>query len=912
MPVWSLKRRILLINVGALGVVLVLFGVYFVNTQQTFLSSMLIARGLSSTEQLAMLGARSIAQAESDGSLQDLAALILEQREVRAVQIHDSLNDQRYRAGPSMLQVLVERADLHNRDVVVSQTDGSYRFVKAMTTTNSIGQQTDYGWVEIEYANHPLIIRMFQTLLTSGLIILGMLIAMIALSVLLTSQYSRKVQKILASVDAAANNSASTEITLDGDDDELETLASKLNAMWLDVYANQKETERSAAQTTRDLRETLETLEVQNIELDLARKEAVNASHVKSEFLANTSHEIRTPLNGIIGFTNLLSKTALTDKQADYVNTIRQSANGLLRIINDILDFSKLEAGKLVLDYIPINLLDLLEETLTLLAPMANERNINMSIVYHHNVPEQITGDPQRLQQVMTNLVHNAIKFTTDGEVKIAVQLLDNRELEISVTDTGIGMSEEQQQSLFNAFSQGDSSVSRNYGGTGLGLVIAQRLVEQMDSRISLQSEANVGSTFRFSLQTKFITQDVPMTNFGNLLVCYFTRHDGLTQSLQQLFRRWRIGSHRINDLAAVPDAGPGAEAVNEVQVMLLSVDNSSLDDTETVQQIVRIAGQYKTVIMCAREVQNRLQALLGNSSYETLFTPLRRSALHDTLCTAIAEPGQQNVSDSNELAASKLPSSRVLIVDDNQANLKLLRLMLENEGLNCKAVDNAQAAIEACDTEVFQLIFMDIQMPEISGLEATQKIRMHSILNRATPVIAVTAHAQTEDKNAFMRAGMNDYLGKPIMEEQLGQVLNHWTQSGLDADAEKKSLEHEVVETIAPVDLQLCLASTGHKPELAKDMLQGLLDSLPEARQKIAVLKQQQKLDAYSMAVHRLHGNACYTGVPVLRQICHSIEDDVKSGHDEQAYARANQLDAEIARLLAWYEQHDLDVLFE
>ncbi|MFK7731849.1 MAG: response regulator [Pseudomonadales bacterium] len=912
MPVWSLKRRILLINIGALGVVLTLFGVYFINTQQTFLSSMLIARGVSSTEQLAMLGARSIAGRPTEDSLQELAVIILEQRSVRAVQIHDSLNNKQYRAGPSMLQVMSERADLHDRNVVVSETDASYRFVRAMTSTDNAGQKADYGWVEIEYANHPLIIRMFQTLLTSGLIILGMLIAMIALSVLLTSKYSRKVQKILESVDSAASNSASTEIALDGDDDELEKLASKLNTMWLNVYANQKETERSAAQTTRDLRETLETLEVQNIELDLARKEAVNASHVKSEFLANTSHEIRTPLNGIIGFTNLLTKTPLTDKQADYVNTIRQSANGLLRIINDILDFSKLEAGKLVLDYIPINLLDLLEETLTLLAPMANDRNISLSIVYQHNVPEQITGDPQRLQQIMTNLVHNAIKFTTDGEVKIAVQLLDNRELEISVTDTGIGMSEEQQRSLFNAFSQGDSSVSRNYGGTGLGLVIAQRLVEQMDSRISLQSEANVGSTFRFSLQTKVITQDVPMTNFENLTVCYFIQHNGFMQSLQQLFRRWRIGSQRINTLAAVPDAAPGGETMNGVEVMLLAVDNSCLDDADTVAHIIRIAGQYKTVVMCAGEVQNRLQSLLGSTRFETVFTPLRRSTLHDTLCAAIAEPGQLSTAETDAPASTKLRSSRVLIVDDNQANLKLLRLMLENEGLSCNAVDNAQSAIEACDTEVFQLIFMDIQMPEISGLEATQKIRMHSILNRATPVIAVTAHAQTEDKNAFMRAGMNDYLGKPIMEEQLSQVLNHWTQRGLTMGEEQQSLEQEVVDTTAPVDLQLCLTSTGKKPELAKDMLRGLLDSLPEERLRIANLKQQKNLDAFSMAVHRLHGNACYTGVPVLRQICHSIEDDVKSGHSEQAFARADQLDAEISRLIAWHEQHDLDVLFE
>ncbi|MEM8498786.1 MAG: response regulator [Pseudomonadota bacterium] len=258
------------------------------------------------------------------------------------------------------------------------------------------------------------------------------------------------------------------------------------------------------------------------------------------------------------------------------------------------------------------------------------------------------------------------------------------------------------------------------------------------------------------------------------------------------------------------------------------------------------------------------------------------------------------------------MPSSRVLIVDDNQANLKLLRLMLENESLSCKAVDNAKSAIEACDTEVFQLIFMDIQMPEISGLEATQKIRMHSILNRATPVIAVTAHAQTEDKNAFMRAGMNDYLGKPIMEEQLAQILHHWSQRGLEKGAEKKSIDQEVVQSTAPVDLHLCLTSTGQKPDLAKEMLQGLLDSLPEERKKIADLKQQRDVDAYSMAVHRLHGNACYTGVPVLRQICHSIQDDVKSGHTVQAYARADQLDAEIARLIAWHEQHDLDVLFE
>lgn len=919
MPVWSLKRRILLINASVLALAVALLGVYFINTQETMLTRQLIDRGLSSTRQLALLSELATQQSNAESALQSLADTVLEERMVRSVRIFIADQNLEIRAGPGMLSATHELAE-QGFGTVITETEASLRFVKAIVVERDGGLRSQQlGWVELEYADHPLILSMFKSVLVAGLIVFSLLIAVMVTALFLTSRYNRKFEKLLHAVDQSTTESTTHEILLDGSKDELELLAIKLNNMWRNLYALRRESEQNAAQTTRDLRETLETLEVRNIELDLARKEAVKASHVKSEFLANTSHEIRTPLHGIIGFTNVMMKTPLSNEQLDHVRTIRQSATGLLSIINDILDFSKLEAGKLVLDYIAINLFDLLEETTTLMAPVVGDKNITLSIAYQHDVPEYITGDPQRLQQVMTNLVHNAIKFTDAGQVQIGVRRLDNGELELSVSDTGIGISDEQQRNLFSAFSQGDRSVSRNYGGTGLGLVIAQRLVEQMGSQITLTSTVGEGSTFRFSLATKPVPQQHSITNFDRLRVCYKHQNSGLRQALQQLFSRWKIDAvcaetyQRLEEVCA-------EEQSDQVDVLVLGCTEADLNNQESCQLLQKLVARHHTALLCAREMQNQVQASFAGQQPTLIDVPLRRQDLHDCLdlyqrSDAAALSGDLTLATSNQ----NKPSKRLLVVDDNVDNLKLLRIMLEHEGLACLPLASGAEAIAHCDQEEFEVILMDVQMPKMSGLEAAQTIRTQSLLNRSTPIIAVTAHAHTEDYNAFLRAGMNDYLAKPIMEEQLSSLLTKWMHQAYTAKDSRSIAsagnglangEHAMVN--APVDLNMCHQLAGRKPEIAQEMLTNLLNSLPSERKRIMQHRSNRDSRSFADAVHYLHGLACYTGVPTLRDLCKDIQTQVKNDRVDQAYTLADSLDMEIDRLLDWRDRHDIAVLFE
>ncbi|MDL5029661.1 MULTISPECIES: two-component sensor histidine kinase BarA [Vibrio] len=675
---------------------------------------------------------------------------------------------------------------------------------------------------------------------------------------------------------------------------ELDSLKNGINAMAVSLSEYHVEMQHSIDQATSDLRETLEQLEIQNVELDIAKKRAQEAARVKSEFLANMSHELRTPLNGVIGFTRQMLKTHLSNSQTDYLQTIERSANNLLSIINDILDFSKLEAGKLALENIPFEFQASLEEVVNLQATNAHEKGLELTLKIDPKVPPGVVGDPLRIQQILTNLVGNSIKFTERGNIDISVELRsqseDSIELQFMVRDTGIGISERQQAQLFQAFSQADASISRRYGGTGLGLVITQKLVSQMGGEISLTSRLHQGSTFWFTLRLS--TTDMPMTELIEtqclqdkqlLLIEPNMQAASITQQI--LTQEGLVVTYR----SVMPD-----ESTSYDYVLLNLAANQEYQFDTVSGWAIGAKKIAQNVIIGTPSTELALgEQLMKEVDVQCITKPLSRKKLLQTLVSnqapTLIAPAIETHSEE------KLPLT-VLAVDDNPANLKLITALLKERVETVISCTSGQQAIDKATETQFDIIFMDIQMPQMDGVTACQNIK--KLANNAnTPVIAVTAHAMMGERDRLLDAGMDDYLTKPIEEHVLQQVLIHWSPTSEVEHIEKIDPDHPAVsaeidngsvsETEASVhkniiiDWQAAMKQAANKEDLARDMLQMLVDFIPEVYETAdkAIEDSDYPVEELIHIIHKMHGSSSYSGVPRLKSVCATIEKELRSG---------------------------------
>ncbi|MEZ8779934.1 two-component sensor histidine kinase BarA [Vibrio splendidus] len=675
---------------------------------------------------------------------------------------------------------------------------------------------------------------------------------------------------------------------------ELDSLKNGINAMAVSLSEYHVEMQHSIDQATSDLRETLEQLEIQNVELDIAKKRAQEAARVKSEFLANMSHELRTPLNGVIGFTRQMLKTHLSTSQTDYLQTIERSANNLLSIINDILDFSKLEAGKLALENIPFEFQASLEEVVNLQATNAHEKGLELTLKIDPKVPPGVVGDPLRIQQILTNLVGNSIKFTERGNIDISVELRsqseDSIELQFMVRDTGIGISERQQAQLFQAFSQADASISRRYGGTGLGLVITQKLVSQMGGEISLTSRLHQGSTFWFTLRLS--TTDMPMTELIEtqclqdkqlLLIEPNMQAASITQQI--LTQEGLVVTYR----SVMPDESTSYDyvllnlAANQ-EYQFDTVSGWAIGAKKIAQNV--IIGTPSTELALGEQLMKEVDVLC-------ITKPLSRKKLLQTL---ISNQAPTLIAPAIEThSEEKLPLT-VLAVDDNPANLKLITALLKERVETVISCTSGQKAIDKAKETPFDIIFMDIQMPQMDGVTACKNIK--ELANNAnTPVIAVTAHAMVGERDRLLEAGMDDYLTKPIEEHVLQQVLIHWSPTSEVEHIEKIDPAHPAVSAEVDnssvsdseanvhkniiIDWQAAMKQAANKEDLARDMLQMLVDFIPEVYEAAekAIEDSDYPVEALTHIIHKMHGSSSYSGVPRLKSVCATIEKELRSG---------------------------------
>ena len=640
-------------------------------------------------------------------------------------------------------------------------------------------------------------------------------------------------------------------------------------------------------QTTVDLRNNIKLVEEQNVRLDIARKNAIEASNVKSQFLANMSHEIRTPLNAILGFSRELHSDSLPPEKQEQISIINAAADNLLSIVNDVLDFSKIEAGKLKINNHPFSPNEMLEDMVSVMAKSAHLKKLEF--VYNlEPLPEKLIGDSYRIKQVLNNLLGNALKFTDHGFVSLSASGEEQEhgmyEIVLQIEDSGIGISHEDQRKLFAAFSQVEDTFSRSYQGTGLGLVICQELVKLMHGELTLQSIPDSGSIFTVAIRLNLLNTHLslsPDSEWLNKNIIYFdpfpqSRHCGV-----------KILTYLGANVSGVESLAYLREFKQHYDVVFVCVPNNKENIFPCILEASRHLDVDNVVLLHSNNELLSNRSDLSQYFSHQMHLPLTLGKLNSLL-----RAPEESPIDKLQQRLASLPSAKILAVDDMEINLRLLTTWLKNTNLQLTLALSGSDAVSLCKDNEFDLILMDVQMPQMDGLEATKQIRQTD-LNLGTPIIAVTAHAFKEEQDKLLASGMDDYLPKPINLSDLIDLIKRWCLIAEPTNNAQLSF-----------DWSLALKRAHQNEGAAKDILQQFVQQLPQWVESIEQANQHEDYVEMQAKVHQLHGACCYTGVPAMLTLCSDMESALKLKQIELAKLRVSRLKSESLDLLLAVEQ--------